>query len=61
MKFPNKRKFQPITINNLSDIDFKDFMKVYKNCTVKPYSLLVNDTTFPSENSLRFRKSILNI
>ena len=42
-----------------SDIDFKDFMKIYKKCTAEPYSFLVNDTTLPSDDPLRFRKDIL--
>ena len=31
MKIPNKRELQYITLNYLSDIDFKDFMKLYKD------------------------------
>ena len=30
MKIPNKRELQEITLNHSSDIDFKDFMKIYK-------------------------------
>ena len=46
MKIPNKRLLQQIASSHWSDIDFKDFMKLYENYTKKPYSLLVNDTTF---------------
>ena len=59
MKIPNKREFQQIAINHSSDIDFKDFMKIYKKCTADKYSFLVNDTTLPSDNPLTFRKNIL--
>ena len=31
MKIPNKRELQQIALNHSSDIDFKDFMKTYKN------------------------------
>ena len=31
----------------------------YKKCTAKPYSFLVNDTTLPSDNPLRFSRKIL--
>ena len=31
MKSPNKRELQQIALNYSSDIDFKDFMKIYKN------------------------------
>ena len=59
MKIPNKKELQQIALNHSSDIDFKDFMKVYKKCTAEPYSCLVNDTTLPSDNLLRFRKNLL--
>ena len=45
MKIPNKRDLQQIAFNYSSDIDFKDFMNVYKKCTEKPYSFLVIDAT----------------
>ena len=59
MKIPNKRELRQIALNHSSDIDFKDFMKIYKKCTAKPYSVLVNDTTLPSDDTLRFRKNLL--
>ena len=37
MKIPNKQELQQVTFNHSSDIDFKDFMNVYKKCTAKPY------------------------
>ena len=33
MKIPNKRELQQIALNRSSDIDFKDFMSIYKKCT----------------------------
>ena len=45
MKIPNKRELQQIALNISSDIDFKDFMNIYKKCTTEPYSFLANDTT----------------
>ena len=59
MKIPNKRELQQIALNHSSDIDFKDFMNIYKKCTAGPYSFLVNDTTLPSDDPLRFRKNLL--
>ena len=58
MKIPNKRELSQIASNHSSDIDFKDFMKVYKYHTKEPYSFLVNDTTLSSDNPLRFRKNL---
>ena len=57
MKIPNKRELQQIL--KYSDIDFQDFMNLYKKCTQNPYSFLVIDTTLASDNPLRFRKKLL--
>ena len=59
MKIGNKRELQQIALNYSSDIDFKDFMKIYKKYTKEPYSFLVNDTTLPSDDPLRFRRNLL--
>ena len=61
MKIPNKRELQQIALNHLSDINSKDFIKIYKKCTAEPYSLLVNDAMLASDNPLRFRKNLFNI
>ena len=58
MKTPNKRELHQIALNPSSDIDFKDFIKIYKKFTAKPYSFLVNDTTLPSDDPLKFRKNL---
>ena len=60
-KIPNKRELQQIAINHSSDINTKDFANIYRKCTAEPYSFLVNDTTLPSNNPLRFRKNLFNI
>ena len=41
MKIPNKREFQQIAFNHSSDIDFRDFMNLYKKCTMD-FCLLLN-------------------
>ena len=58
MKIPDKRELQRFALNHSSDIDFEEFIKIYKKCTAEPYSFLVNDTTLPSDNPLRFRKNL---
>ena len=60
IKTLNKRELQQIALNHSSDIDFKDFMKIYKECTKEPYSFLVNDTTLQSGNPLRFRYNLFS-
>ena len=59
MKIPNRKELPQIALNHSSDIDFKDFMKIYKKCTADSYSFLFNDTALPSDNPLRFRKNLL--
>ena len=49
-----------IATNHSADIDYKDFMKIYRKCTNEPYSFLTIDTTLPANNSLRFRKNLLD-
>ena len=43
IKIPNKCELQQITINPSSDINFKDFLNLYKKCKAKPDSFLIND------------------
>ena len=52
MKIPNKRELQQIASNHSSDINFRDFMKIYKEYTKEPYSSLVSDATLSSDNPL---------
>ena len=60
MKINNKRELQNIAINHSADIDYKDFMKIYRECTKEPYNFLTIDTTLPSSNPLRFRKNLFD-
>ena len=46
MKIPNKGEIQEIASNYLSDVDFKDFIKLYKDYTKESQSLFMNDTNF---------------
>ena len=61
MKIPNKRELQQSALTHLSDIDFKDFINIYKICTDESYSFLVNDTVLALNDPLRFRKNLYNI
>ena len=42
MKINNKRELQNIAINHSADIDFKDFMKIYRECTRETHSFFDN-------------------
>ena len=61
MKILNKRELQQIALNHSCDIDYNDFLKIYKKCIDKPYSFLVCDNTLPSDDPLKFRKNLDNI
>ena len=55
MKISNNRDIYQIAINHSSYINSKDFINIFKECTAKPYSFLVIDTTLTPDNPLRFR------
>ena len=57
MKIHNKRELQQIAINHSADIDYRDFLRIYRNCTNERYSFLTIDTTLPAHNPMRFRKN----
>ena len=59
MKTSNKIKLQQIPSNLSSDIDFKDFMKLYQDYTEESFSFLVNGTIFSSDNPQGFRTNLL--
>ena len=57
MKIQSKKELQNIAQENSEDIDFKDFLKIYKDYTSEPYSCMIIDTTVPSGNPMRFKKN----
>ena len=59
MKINNRKELQNIAINHSADIDYNDFVRIYRECTRKPYSFLTIDTTLPASDPLRFRKNLL--
>ena len=59
MKIPNKWKIQQFAFSHSLDIDFQDFSNMHKKFTAKLYLFLIIDTTFASDNFLRFRKNLL--
>ena len=51
-KIPNKRNHKQIALNDVSDIEFKDFMNLWKGCAKDQFSFSVNNMTWLSGNSL---------
>ena len=60
MKINKIKELQNIAINHSADIDCKDFVKIYRECTKKPYSFLTIDTNLPASDPLRFRKNLFH-
>ena len=60
LRIPSKRELQNIATNHSADIDYKDFIKIYRRCTSESYSFLTIDTTLLADNLLRFRENLLN-
>ena len=60
MKINNRKELQNIAINHSADIDYKDFMEIYRECTKEPFNFLTIDTTVLASNPLRFRKKLFD-
>ena len=61
MKINNGKELQNIAISHSADItDYKDFMKIYRECTKEPFNFLRIDTTLQGSNPLRFRKNLFD-
>ena len=58
MKINNKRELQNIAIIHSPNIDYQDFMKIYRECTKEQYTFLTIDTT--ANDPLRFRKKLFD-
>ena len=50
MKINKKRELQNIAINHAADIDYKEFINIYREFTKEPYNFLTIDTTLPESN-----------
>ena len=58
IKINNRKELQNIAIKHSADIDRKDFMNIYRECTKNPYSFLTIDTTLLGSAPPRFRKDL---
>ena len=48
MKISNRKELQNIAINHSADIDYKNFVRICRECIRKTYSFLTIDTTLPA-------------
>ena len=61
MKIHNKRELQQTAINHLADINYRDFLRIYRDCINEPYYFLTIDTALHAGNPMRFRKSFSDL
>ena len=59
MKTNSRKELKNIEINHSEDIDYKDFLKIYKKCTKEPFNFLTIDTALPVNNLLILIKMTL--
>ena len=59
MKINNRKELQNIAIDHSADIDYNDFVKIYRKYTREPYSFLTIDTKLQASDPLKFRKDLL--
>ena len=59
MKINKRKVLWNIAINVWADIHYNYFVRIYRECTRKPYSSLTIDTTLLASDPLRFRKNFL--
>ena len=52
-KLNNKRELQNIAINHSADIDYKDFVKIHRDCTKESYHFLTIDTAHPIDKRFK--------
>ena len=60
MKIHNRRELKQIAINHSADINYKFFLKIYRNCKKEPYSFLTINATLPANDPIRFRMNFLD-
>ena len=60
MKINNRKELQNIAFDHTANIDYKDFIKIYRECTKEPFNFLTINTILPSNNPLKFRKNLFD-
>ena len=49
----NKRELQNIAVNHRADIDYRDFVNIYRDCTKEPYNFLDIDIKHPGDKRFK--------
>ena len=56
----NRKELQNTATDYSADIDYYDFVRIYRECARKQYSFFAIDTTLPASDFLRFRKNVVS-
>ena len=60
MRINNRRELQNIAIDHSADIDYQDFINIYRESRKEPDNFLTIDTTLLASDSLSFRKNLFD-
>ena len=60
IRINNRKELQNIAISHSADIDYNNFMRIYRECTREPYCFLTIYTSLSAGDPLRFRKKSFN-
>ena len=60
MKINNRRELQNTAINHSADIDYNDFMSIYRECAKETFNFLTIDATLPAGDPLSLRKNLFD-
>ena len=60
MKINNRKELQNIALNSSADIDYKDFINIYREWAKEPFNFLTIETTLAASDPLRFRKNLFD-
>ena len=57
IKIQSKKELKNITEENSGDVDFKDFLKIYKDYKNEPYSFMIIGITVCGDSGMRFNNN----
>ena len=60
IKINSKRELQNVAINHSVDIDYKNFVKICRECIKESNSFLTIYAALPTSDPLRFRKKLFH-
>ena len=60
MKINNQKELQNIAINHTTNIDYQEFIKIYRECMREPFNFLAIDTKLLACDPLKFRKNLFD-